>query len=67
MLSSAGEQTPRIPESGGVPVPALDSAAAGLRVPITLDVHAGKQLLAQNLNSQLSLAHVAAFNFQSKA
>lgn len=65
-LSSAREQTPRIPESGGMPVPALDSIAAGLLVPITLDVRVGKELLAQNLKSQLSSARVAAFYFQSK-
>lgn len=46
---------------------ARDSAAAGLPVPITLDVRVGKELLAQDLNSQLSSARVAAFLFSERS
>lgn len=48
-----------------MPVPALGSTAAGLWVLGTLDVRMGKQLLAQNLNSQLSLVHAATFYSQN--
>lgn len=48
-----------------MPVPALGTAAAGLWVLGKLDV--GKQLLAQNLNSQLFLEHAATLYSQNNA
>lgn len=54
------EQTRRVPGSRTCLCLPL-TAAAGLRAPITLHVHVGKQLLGWNLNS---LAHAAALCFQ---